>query len=105
SGAPAAGATNFEIGALGNGLATTFFTGSLDEVAVRNIAADQSVIRAEYQAGRGVAVVRTETTYGVIGPTTSWTHLAANPSQSATQLIRNGDFEEGLTGRNANHGA
>ena len=104
AGAPGDGSGTFEIGAYGNGAANTFLNGQVDEVATRSVAVDQSKLRAEYQAGRGVAMIRTETTYGSHGTMTNWTHLDADPTQQAVQLVANGDFEEGLSGWNANHG-
>jgi RHS repeat-associated protein len=93
-------ATTFNIGSYGS---TGYFSGSIDEVALRNVAIDRSVVRAHYDAGRGAATVRAETTYGSHSSMSSWSHLDADPSQSATQLIANGDFEEGLNGWNTNH--
>jgi RHS repeat-associated protein len=105
TGAPGTVNPSFEIGSYGNGSAGHFLNGLVDEVSTRSVAVDQSVLRAEYQAGRGVATVRTETTYGSHGAMTNFTHLDADPTQQAVQLVANGDFEEGLTGWNTNHAA
>jgi hypothetical protein len=93
------GGTGFDIGSYDS---SGHFNGLIDEVALRSVAIDQSVVRAHYAAGRGVAVARTETVYEDRG---SWTHQAAFPVQNASQFVLNGDFSAGLNGWNANHGA
>ena len=94
-----AGSSAFEIGSNSNGNSSTFFNGSIDEVAVRSAAIGQPAVQASYESGRGIAINRVETTYGWTDPT-AVVHLDANPTESATQLISNGDFSSGLASWN-----
>jgi RHS repeat-associated protein len=87
------GGSTFNIGSYGS---TGYLNGLVDEVVLRATAVDGPTIRAAYQAGRGIASVRSQTTYGGTTGTPVY-HLDAHPTQSAVQAVANGDFAEGLS--------